>query len=157
MILERELGFKTTVEIGYVGGRGLRAQRDQNLNQPQPRRSQANPGVNIDYLRPFKGFGAIRTTNNDANSMYKGLQLGVNRRLVSIFSSGVAHTCVKSMDDGSSQRDVVSNVFDAHNLRAPSSFDSRHTLALNDICELPLFRDKIRLVGKVLGGWQITV
>jgi hypothetical protein len=153
---ERELGFKTTVEVGYVGRRGLRAQRERNLNQLQPGTLQANPGINIDYLRPYKGFGTIRTTNNDANSMYNGLQIGVNRRFVSGFSYGVAYTYAKSMDDGSSQRDVIPNAFDAHNLWGPSYFDNRHTLVLNYIYELPLFKDKSRLTGKVLGGWQIT-
>jgi len=153
---ERELGFKTTLEVGYVGRRGLRGQRERNLNQLQPGTLQANPGINIDYLRPYKGFGTIRTTNNEANSMYNGLQLGVNRRFVSGFSYGVAYTYAKSMDDGSSQRDVIPNAFDAHNLWGPSYFDNRHTLVLNYIYELPLFRDKSHLTGKVLGGWQIT-
>ena len=38
---ERELGFKTTVEVGYVGRRGLRGQRERNLNQLQPGTLQA--------------------------------------------------------------------------------------------------------------------
>jgi Carboxypeptidase regulatory-like domain len=159
---ERELGFKTTVEVGYVGRRGLRGQRERNLNQLQPGTLQKvaaeNPGrtINVDTLRPYKGFGTIRTTNNDANSLYNGLQIGVNRRFVSGFSYGVAYTYAKSEDDGSAQRDVVPNAFDVSTLWGPSSFDNRHTLALNYIYALPLFRDKARLSGKVLGGWQIT-
>ncbi|MBM3804804.1 MAG: TonB-dependent receptor [Acidimicrobiia bacterium] len=154
--LEREVGFRTTIEVGYVGRRGLRAQRERDLNQLQTGTLQAYPGVNIDFLRPFKGFSTIRSTNNDANSLYNGLQIGIDRRFTAGFSYGVAYTYAKSMDDGSSPRDVVPNAFDAHNLWGPSSFDNRHTLVLNTIYELPLFRDRSRSIGKLLGGWQIA-
>ena len=61
-----------------------------------------------------------------------------------------------SSDDGSSQRDVIPNAYDAHNLWAPSSFDYRHVLIINYVYELPIFRDKTKLSGKLLGGWQIS-
>lgn len=153
---ERELGYQTTVDVGYVGRRGLGGLRERNINQLRPGTLQANPGVNVDALRPFKGFGTIRVTNTDATSRYNGLQLGVNRRFVNGLSYGVAYTYAKSEDDGSSPRDVVPNAFDASALWGPSSFDNRHTLVLNYIYELPFFKDKSRLIGKTLGGWQIT-
>ena len=40
--------------------------------------------------------------------MYNGLQLSANRRFSHGFSFGVAYTYSKSMDDGSAQRDVIS-------------------------------------------------
>ena len=151
---ERELGFKTTVEVGYVGRRGLarttRTKPQSTSAWNLQRVAAENPGrtINVDTLRPYKGFGTIRTTNNDANSLYNGLQIGVNRRFVSGFSYGVAYTYAKSEDNGSSQRDVIPNAFDASTLWGPSSFDNRHTLVLNYIYELPLFKDKSRLSGK---------
>ena len=60
------------------------------------------------------------------------------------------------MDDGSHQRDIIPNTYDAHNLWGPSYFDVRHTLAINYMYELPFFRDHSRLSGKVLGGWQVS-
>src|SRR5690606_4255065 len=63
---DREIGFDTTVEVGYVGRRGLHAQRERNINQLQVGTTQANPGINVDFLRPYKGFAIIRVTNNDA-------------------------------------------------------------------------------------------
>ena len=77
---QREIGGATTIEVGYVGRRSLHGQRERNINQLLPGTVQANPGVNVDALRPYKGYAVIRTTNNDANSMYHGLQLSVSRR-----------------------------------------------------------------------------
>ena len=153
---EREVGFDTLVEVGYVGRRGLHGQRERNINQLQPGTRQANPGINPDFLRPYKGFGIIRLTNNDANSMYHGLQLGANRRFNNGFLFGVAYTLSKSQDDGSAQRDVVPNAFNVSNLYGPSTFDRRHVLVVNTVYQLPIFKDASTWAGKLLGGWTIS-
>jgi hypothetical protein len=156
---QREIGFSTTVEISYVGRRGLHAQRERNINQLQPNTVNAggtNPGANPDPLRPFKGFGVVRVTNNEATSRYNSFQLDVTRRFTQGLSFGVAYTFSKSMDDGSGQRDIIPNAFDASALWGPSGFDRRHVLVLNAIYELPLFKDRSTLVGKILGGWTIN-
>ena len=154
--VERELPFATTVEISYVGRRGLHAQRERNINQLLPGTIQANPGVNADFLRPYKGFGTIRSTNNEANSTYNGLQVGLTRRYTKGLLFGLAYTLSKSSDDGSGQRDVIPNTFDAHNLWGPSTFDTRHVAVINVVYDLPIFRNHATLVGKTLGGWQIS-
>jgi hypothetical protein len=155
---EREIGWNTTVEVGYVGRRGLFAQRERNLNQLPvgARFLPQNAGVNVDALRPYKGYAVIRTTGNEANSMYNGLQLNVNRRFAQGLSFGGAYTLSKTYDDGSAQRDVVPNAYDTSNLWGPASYDRRHVVVLNAIYELPIFRDQSRWTGKLLGGWTIT-
>jgi len=153
---ERELPFRTTLEVGYVGRKGLNGQRERNINQLVPGTRQANPGINPDALRPFKGFGPIRITNNDANSIYHGLQVGVNRRFSGGFSYGVAYTLAKSSDDGSAQRDIIPNNYDRTQLWGASDYDNRHTMVINYIYELPWLKGQSSLAGKVLGGWQIT-
>jgi hypothetical protein len=153
---QRELAFSTTVEVGYVGKRGLHGQRERNINQLQPGTLQANPGANADFLRPYKGFNTIRVTNNEANSRYNGLQLSLNRRFTAGFSFGAAYTLSKSSDDGSAQRDIIPNAYDASALYGPSDFDRRHALVVNFVYQLPFFKDKSSLVGKALGGWTIS-
>jgi carboxypeptidase family protein len=153
---EREVGFDTVVEVGYVGRRSLHAQRERNINQLLPGTVQANPGINPDSLRPFKGFGAIRVTNNDANAIYHGLQIGANRRFTKGLSFGLGYTYSKSTDDGSAQRDVIPNAFDAGALWGPSSFDRRHVMVVAGIYALPVFQDHSKLTGKLLGGWTFS-
>ncbi|MGH9801749.1 MAG: TonB-dependent receptor, partial [Blastocatellia bacterium] len=175
---EREIGFSTLVEVGYVGRRGLHAQRERNINQlpvgtcpgSQPGITGFTPGCrlidpngpatgsrfNADALRPYRGFGIIRSTNNDANSTYHGLQVSANRRFDKGLLFGVAYTLSKSSDDGSAQRDVVPNAFDVSNLWGPSTFDRRHVLVLNAVYQLPFFTDKSKLMGKLFGGWTVS-
>ncbi len=153
--LQREIINGTVVEVAYVGRRALHQQRERNINQLLPGTVQANQGVNPDFLRPYKGFAVIRVTNNDANARYNGLQIAVNKRFSKGLSYGLAYTLSKSYDDGSSQRDILPNAFDAHNLWGPSDYDRRHVFVANVIYELPLLRNRKSILGLVAGGWQI--
>jgi len=156
LTVERELPFKSVLEIAYVGRHGLHSQREGNINQLLPGTIQANPGVHPDFLRPYKGFGPIRVGNTDASSRYKGLQIGLTRRFTNGLSYGLAYTYSKSMDDASSYRSILPNAFDGHALWGPSDFDSRHVAIFNWVYELPFLKRQSGVAGKVLGGWQIT-
>jgi hypothetical protein len=158
LTFEREIGFNTTIEIGYVGRRGLFGQRERNINQLPvgTRFLPQNAGVNVDALRPYKGFAVIRSTGNEANSMYNGLQFSANRRFSQGLSFGLAYTMSKVNDDGSAQRDVVPNAYNSSNLWGAASYDRRHVVVINAIYELPIFRDRNKLTGKILGGWTVS-
>lgn len=154
--VEREFYLKSILSVGYVGRRGLHQQREADINQPTPAVVAANPGVNLDALRPYKGYNSIRETDNIASSRYNALQIAWNRRFTSGLLFGMAYTYSKSSDDGSNQRDIIPNTYDAHGLWAPSDFDVRHVMIVNFLYELPLFRGKTNMAGKLIGGWQVS-
>lgn len=154
--VERELPMKFIINAAYVGRRGLHMQRESNINQPTPETIAANPGINIDALRPYKGYNSIRETDNVANQKYNSFQLSMNRRFSQGFSFGFAYTLSKSMDNGSAQRDIIPNTYNDKGMWGQSDFDVRHVFIANYLYELPFFRDQSRLTGKVLGGWQIS-
>ena len=153
---EREFLFKTLLSVAYVGRRGLHLQREADINQPTTATVAAAPGTNLNALRPYLGFGSIRQTDNIASSRYNSLQLNWTRRWTNSLSFNVAYTLSKSTDEGSNQRDVVPNTYDTRMLRGPAEFDARHILNIGYIYSLPFFRDRSRLTGKLLGGWQIS-
>src|SRR5205814_2982708 len=154
--VERELPWKSTLSVGYVGRRGLHLQREADINQPTTAARAANPGVNINAIRPYVGFGSIRETDNVASSRYNSLQATWNRRFVNGLLIGVSYTYSKSMDNGSNQRDVVPDTYDTSMLWGPSEFDARHIAIINYLYQLPFFRSQKGFAGKVLGGWQIS-
>ena len=154
--VERELFWKSLLSVGYVARRGLRLQRESDINQPTTAVVVANPGVNLNALRPYKGFGSIRETDNVASSMYNSLQVAWNRRFGDTFQFGVSYTLSKSMDNGSNQRDVVPDTYDTSMLWGPSEFDARHIAIINYLYQLPFFRTQKGFAGKALGGWQIS-
>jgi hypothetical protein len=154
--VERELFWKSLLSVGYVARRGVHLQRESDINQPTLAVAAANPGVNINAIRPYKGFGSIRETDNVANSMYNALQIAWNRRFSNTLQFGVSYTLSKSMDNGSNQRDVVPDTYNTSMLWGPSEFDARHIVIINYLYQLPLFRKQSGFAGKALGGWQIS-
>ena len=154
--VEREFYANSVLSVAYVGRRGLHAQREADINQPTIATVLANPGVNLDALRPYKGYNSIRETDNVASSMYNSLQISWNKRFSKGLGAGVAYTLSKSMDDGSAQRDIIPNTYYAGNLWGQSDFDARHVLIINYIYELPFFKAQNNLASKALGGWQIS-
>ena len=53
--LQRELPFKMVMDVAYVGKNGVNLPRERNINQMAAGTRQANPGVNPNALRPYRG------------------------------------------------------------------------------------------------------
>lgn len=144
------------LSVGYVAHRGLHAWEVYDINQPTVGALQANPGVNVNYLRPYKGFAAIQEEESAATSTYNSLQLSWNRDFKNGFAFGVSYTLSKSMDNSSNYRDIVPDTYNTSNLWGPSEFDTRQIGIVNYIYDLPFFKTQDTLSGKLLGGWEIV-
>jgi len=154
--VQRQLPWKVVMDVTYVGRNGSYLQRERNVNQLQPGTIQANPGVNIAALRPYKGYGALRVTENTGDSEYNSLQISGERRYSNGFKLSVAYTYGKSFDNASDKRNVLWNTFDDSNFWGPSSYDRTHVLVVSYIYDLPFWRDQSTLMRNLLGGWQIS-
>jgi hypothetical protein len=152
---QRDIGWGTTVEVGYVGRRGIHNQRKRNINQLLPGTVQANPGVNVNALRPFLGLGILGIAENSGLSMYNGLQISVERRFARGFHFGIAYTYSRSQDNSSSLTDVLPNAYDDHAYWGLSDFDRTHVFIANSTYEIPFLRGT-SLLDRVLGNWQLS-
>jgi hypothetical protein len=155
---QRDIGFATTLEVGYVGAAGNHLARERDLNQLPVGTTflPENQGANVNFLRPYKGFAFIPMLEHAGRSEYNGLQIEANRRFTKGFSFGAAYTFSKSMDHASGPRDRLINVFDDRLNWGKSGFDTRHVAVINYIWELPFFKNGGKLTRYTLGGWQIT-
>jgi hypothetical protein len=144
------------LDVTYVGRRGLYLQRERDINQLLPGTIQANPDVNSAALRPYKGYGVIRLSENAGHSKYSSLQVSAERRYRNGFKFGAAYTLGKSEDNASDKRNVLFNSYDDSGFWGPSSFDRRHVFNFYYIYDLPFYREQQGVTGKILGGWQIS-
>jgi hypothetical protein len=155
--VQREMPLGFVVDAAYVGRWGRNLQRERNINQLAPGTVQANPGINTDYLRQYKGYGVIRLSENSGRSTYHGLQVSADRRYKNGFKFGAAYTLSHSQDNASGKRDVLFNSYDDSGYWGNSSFDRRHVFNFYYIYDVPFFaKDLTSLKGRVLGGWQIS-
>jgi len=153
--VERELPFSSVVSVAYVGRLGLHLQREADINQPTTDVVAANPGVRLDALRPYLGYNSIRETDNIGRSLYNSFQLSLNHHFSKGLQFGIAYTYAKSFDNGSAQRNIIPDTYNANNLWGPSDFDARHVFIASYLYELPFFKEQ-NFAGKVLGGWQVS-
>ena len=143
--------WKSTLEVAYIGRRGLHLPEVFDINQPQVGALLANPGVNVNALRPYEGFASIQMEESTATSMYNGLQVSWNRRFANGFSFGFSYTLSKSNDNGSNYRDIVPDTYNTSNLWGPSEFDTRHVVVFNYVYTLPFFKNSNRPGAQVAG------
>jgi hypothetical protein len=154
--IERELPLNSVLSVAYVGARGLHNWRVFDINQPAVGALQANPGVNVNYLRPYKGYAAIQQEQSNGSSEYSSLQVSWNRRFTAGSMFGVSYTFAKSLDNSSNYRDIVPNSYYTNNLWGPSEYDTHHVVLVNYLYDLPFFRSQQTLVSKVAGGWELS-
>ena len=153
---QRELGWGTTVQLGYVGRRALHNQMKLNINQLQPGTLQANPGINTNALRPYLGMGVIDISENAGSSRYNGMQLSLQHRFTNNLQFGLAYTYSHSRDNSSTLTDVLPNAYNANSYYGPSDFDRTNVVVVNYIYKLPFFKNRHDIVGLGLAGWEIS-
>lgn len=153
---QRELPWRTVLTVDYVGRRGIHEQRERNINQLPAGTLLANPGVNPNALRPFRGFGIIRLSENAAKSRYNGLQFSLERRYFNGLKVAVAYTYSKIKDNADNKRDILPNTFDDSAYYATSDRERTHVFNFHYIYDLPFFKDSTSPLAWVLGDWQIS-
>ena len=154
--VQRELPLHTVLTVAYVGHHGDHGWQVYDINQPTVGALLANPGVNTNALRPYKGYAAIQEEESVVNSQYNGLQLQWERRFAAGSSFGFSYTYSKSMDGGSNYRDIVPDTYNTSNLWGPSEYDERQIAIVNGIYAIPFLKNNTELEGRVLGGWSLA-
>jgi hypothetical protein len=153
--VQRQLPAQLSVEVSYVARRGYNNQRKRNINQLQPGTIQANPGVNPNALRPYRGMGVIGFAENSGRTEYDGLQISANRRLSAGLQFGMSYTFSRNYDNGSGEIELLPDAYDDSGYWGRSDLDRPHVLVANAIYELPMPPGP-RPVKAVLGGWSIA-
>ena len=156
--LQRELPRGFFIEADYVGNLGRHLIRQPDINQPVLSTVNANPGVNTDALRPYKGFTQILYRLSDANSNYNGLQLFAAKRKGNLELT-VAYTWSKALTDTSGNGDNVDageDPFNRHSNYGPATFDRRHIFVTTYDYRVPFFSKMTGVGGAVLSGWEIS-
>jgi Carboxypeptidase regulatory-like domain/TonB dependent receptor len=154
--VQRELPWKIVTTVDYVGRRGLYLQRERNINQLPVGTRFANPGVNVDALRPYPGFSTIRLSENAGKSQYHGLQVSVDRRYTGGLKLGMAYTLSRLKSNADDKRDIIPNTYDDTWYYAVSRLNRTHVFNFHYIYDLPILRNSTSLLGKIVGGWQLS-
>ncbi len=165
LTVQRDVGFGTIVDVGYVGniGRHLRWTRDQNV---VPAGANFNP-ANIDpttnrafpkpFLAPYTGYNDVSYREWAASSNYHSLQATANRRFARGLQFGIAWTWSKSMDYNSGDDDTVSSLLPVRIWNyGLSNFDRTHIFKFNWLWDIPKAAVGNAVLDRVVNGWQLS-
>jgi len=138
--IQRELAGNMVLSADFIYTRGSNLATLVNLNQPLPTAA----GNNALGVLPYPNFGFIEWRADNGRSVYKGVDLGLEKRFVKGYAFGIAYTIGKSEDNASEQLTTQgSNAF-PQNARdftpwfGPSDYDVRHRFSANFVWNLPL-------------------
>ena len=143
--VQREVLAGMLLSADFVYTRGSDLATLVNLNQPLPTAA----GNNASGVLPYPNFGFIEWRAQNGRSEYKGIDLGLEKRLSHGYAFGIAYTLSKSEDNASEQLTTQgSNAFpqDARNFDAwfgPSEYDVRHRFVANFVWDLPFAQNLI--------------
>jgi hypothetical protein len=168
--IDRQISRTIFVNVSYVGTKGTHLVGIVDLNTVQPGLAyssglvpasttftSANEPI-LNNLRPYKGYGSIGLIEPWFNSNYNSLQISAKKQFSDNASVNVAYTWSHTLTDAQTDRSSSSqNIYNFHDGEyASGAYDRKQVLNINFVYELPLFKARKDLVGKALGGWQVS-
>jgi hypothetical protein len=143
--IQRDIGFRTVIDIAYVGALGRHLSQSVNINQI-PYGAQF---VNIDptthtalpdnFDRPYLGYNTINMYETSGNSSYHSLQVQANHRFSHGLQFGAVWTWSKFMDYADSDTATVATYLNPKvwNYGKSTGFDRTHIVSVNFLYDLP--------------------
>lgn len=165
--VQRDIGFKTVLDVAYVGslGRHLFHRRDLNVlpygarflaQNQDPTTGRPLPD---NFLRPYPGFGSIGYLEPASSSSYHSLQVQANRRFSRGLQFGAAWTWSKAMDFTDGDTGTVATYVPLRVWNyGKAGYDRTHILAINWLWDLPRASKLVNnlVVRSMFDGWQIS-
>ncbi|MBI3950583.1 MAG: carboxypeptidase regulatory-like domain-containing protein [Acidobacteria bacterium] len=149
--LQRQIVPETVLSVAYVGTRGTHLEQNINTNQPRPTLDVAQRRISANAVRPFRGYADISFAERSASSIYHGLEVHLLRRLHQGLMFEVAYTYSKAIEWAVGQDALLHK-----NEKALSDLDRTHVFVINYVYQLPFYNSHRGMLGKLLGGWQMS-
>jgi hypothetical protein len=157
--VQRALSSSLSLQVGYVGNRGVQLYSVRDINQLDPTSAAevacGNCEANAD--RPFGvQFPFLRYINfleNNYTSIYHGLQVSATQRAWHGFSYVLGYTWAHAIDDASLNRaPQPQNSFRPDLERGNSDLDIRNRFTFSATYDIP----EKKGYGQLLEGWQVN-
>jgi len=163
--IQRQIGFGTVLDVGYVGSLARHLLWRRNLNSI-PFGANFEPG-NIDpttnaplppaFLRTFAGYNNLPFSEQASSSNYHSLQVTANRRFARGIEFGLAWTWSKAMDYNDGDNDQVSTLVPIRVWNyGLAAFDRTHIVKINYQWNVPRLALPNKVLDYVVNNWQLS-
>ena len=166
---QRELPFELVMDVSYVGSKGTNLYINEDANPlVRPELRITPPGVTTGLTGRYdnlQGARTVRTNGGDSN--YHSGQFEIRRRFANNFLFTGSYTFSKLINNADEVFAVgvatatsvaaIPAIFGGQpNERALSVDDRTHRAAFTYVVESPFFREQRGILGRVLGGFQLS-
>ncbi len=168
--VQRQFTRTTQLNVAYVGTKGTHLIGIVDLNTVQPGLAYSSGLVStttnftssnetiLNQLRPYQGYNSIGAIEPWFNSNYHSLQVTGKKQLTGDAVISFSYTWSKTLTDAQTDRSSSpQNVYNFHDGEyGPGAYDRTQVFNLNFVYDLPIFRTRRDLLGKSLGGWEVS-
>ncbi|MBO0723427.1 MAG: hypothetical protein J2P41_21565, partial [Blastocatellia bacterium] len=146
--VQYELAGNWLVSLGYQGSTSHKYPRVVNLNY--------NDWGVVGDPTTF-ALHNVSYMPTDVNANYNAMLARVSRRFGKGFNFDAQYRWSRSIDTCSDDQSCQQSYpFDQSTERGPSDFDVTHSFVASGLWDLPIFRTRKDVIGKVAGGWQLN-
>lgn len=149
LTVEKQIPGSTVLSVSYVGNTARHLDQTPNINQAQPNAAVAAGTVNVNTVRPYKGYAAINYDIRSASANYNSVQVDARRHFKNGFLFEAAYTYSRSLGSQVGQSQFI-------NEEGPTAYDRPQSFTLNYVYELPFFHGNRSLAANTLGGWEVS-
>jgi hypothetical protein len=154
--VQQSVGTGALLDVGYVASIGRNLTWLKNINQLPEGIQQANPGINANALRPYKGYTDILVMANGGVSDYHSLQTQFQKRFATSGFFRTAYTWSRNLSDSIDPFYTPMDSYDLHKDYGPAYFNKPHVLSISYSYPLPFWRDGVQWYEKAFGAWTIN-
>lgn len=154
--VQQQLSGATVLEVAYVGSQSRHMLGELDLNQPTMSVRTANPGAQVNQIRPYLGYSYFHSRIPMFTANYNSLQVSLNHRGRDL-TAGVSYTWSKNMTDMSWDRGTAStDTYDPLMDYGPSGLNMPQIFVSNFVYHAPWYRDQHGFAGHLVGGWELS-
>ena len=165
--VQRELGWGTVLDVTYAGSRTRNIEVTYQINDipytanfidvhPENIDPRTGGVVPANFLRPYRGYGAIGIRQNTGETDYNSMQVQLNRRYVRGLQFALAYTLAKGYDTRVTSPYVAED--EEWFWRAPTGTTQLHNLTISYTWDVPhgsrLWNNTFSR--GLLDGWQLS-
>jgi len=167
-------------DLGYFGDHGTHLMGALNINQNvpgswvgkvSPVSTCIDPDTNtpaflngtcsvmLNQIKPYLGYFAIDAMRTIFSSNYNALQLKVTKRFKGKSYIDANYTWAKDLTNSQANEYGAAqpqNIYNINGDYGRAALDRKQVLTIDGVAEEPWFREQKGLVGRMLGGWELT-
>jgi hypothetical protein len=172
--VQQAISRSMTLDVGYFGDHGTHLQGVVDINEIVPGAFTHTsigydqvPGCSafttqaceapLNQIRPYPGYTAINQVKTIFNSNYNSVQVKVIKHFSGKSMIDANYTYSRGLTNA--QTDYSSAPQNPYNLAAeygPSVYNRSDILAVDGVWELPWMKNQEGIVGRILGGWELS-